>query len=133
MKLIHGDFVLADRGFEIQDLVALSGTEVHYPAFTRGKRQSSATDVEVTRKIANVRIHVERMIGSVRQTNSILGATCAIDHLITKADDECPLLDKVVFVCCALTNVCPSVVSFDCHPSVLLVNLLVLLTIMSTW
>ena len=32
---------------------------------------------------------------------SKLGATCPIDHVITKADDECPLLDKVVFVCCA--------------------------------
>ena len=45
-KLIHGDLVLADRGFEIQDLVAIAGAEVQYPAFTRGKGQLSATEVE---------------------------------------------------------------------------------------
>jgi len=104
---------LADRGFEIQDLVAIAGAEVQYPAFSGGKSQLSATEVEATRNIANERIHVERVIGSVRQTYSILGATCPIDHLITKADDECLLLDKVAFVCCALTNMCPSVVLVD--------------------
>ena len=81
-KLIYGDLVSADRGFEIQDLVAIAGAEVQYPAFTRGKCQLGVTEVEATRKIANVRIHVGRVIGSVRQIYSILGA------LITKADDE---------------------------------------------
>jgi len=45
-KLIHEDLVLADRGFEIQDLVAIAGAEVQYPAFTRGKGQLSATEIE---------------------------------------------------------------------------------------
>jgi hypothetical protein len=112
-NLIHGDLVLADRGFEIQDLVGLVGAEVRYPAFTRGKSQLSAAEVESTRTIANVRIHVERVIGVVRQKYSILGATIPIDYLITKPEDRYPVLDKVVNVCCALTNLCPSVVSFD--------------------
>lgn len=112
-KLTHGDIVLADRGFEIQDLVGMVGADVWYPSFTRGKTQLSAADVEATRNIANVRMHVERVIGTVRQTLSILGATCPIDYLITKPGDKCPVLDKVVNVCCALPNLCPSVVSFD--------------------
>ncbi|XP_014674302.1 PREDICTED: uncharacterized protein LOC106814506 [Priapulus caudatus] len=59
---------------------------------------------------------VEHVIGThrtVRQNFSILGATCPIDYLITKSEDESPILDKMVTVCCALTNLCPSVVSFD--------------------
>ncbi|XP_071109393.1 uncharacterized protein [Haliotis cracherodii] len=112
-NLINGDVILADRGFEIQDLVALVGAKVKYPAFMRGKQQLSATEVEYTRKIANVRIHVERVIGTVRQKFMILGATCPIDYLITKSTDDCPILDEIVFVCCALTNLCPSVVPFD--------------------
>ena len=37
------------------------------PAFTRGKTQLDAIEVEQTRHIANVRIHVERLIGNIRQ------------------------------------------------------------------
>ncbi|XP_041373742.1 uncharacterized protein LOC121386792 [Gigantopelta aegis] len=111
-NLIYGDVILADRGFEIQEMVAVYGAEVRYPAFMRGKSQLTASEVESTRKIANVRIHVERVIGCVRQKFTILGGTCPIDHLISKENSK-PLLDKVVFVCCALTNMCPSVVPFE--------------------
>ena len=34
------------------------------PAFTRGKTQMDAIEVEQTRRIANVRIHVERLNSS---------------------------------------------------------------------
>ena len=41
--------------------------KLHIPAFTKGKSQLSAMEVTETRTIANVRIHVERVIGNVRQ------------------------------------------------------------------
>uniref|UniRef100_A0A3Q2YXE4 Uncharacterized LOC109516790 n=1 Tax=Hippocampus comes TaxID=109280 RepID=A0A3Q2YXE4_HIPCM len=87
--------------------------EVKYPAFMKGKTQLSATEVESTTKIANVRIHVACVIGTVRHKFMILGATCPIDYLTSKPGDECTILDKIVFMCCALTNKCPSVVPFD--------------------
>jgi hypothetical protein len=40
-KLLPGDIVLADRGFDIQDSVGLHCAEVKIPAFTRGKKQLS--------------------------------------------------------------------------------------------
>jgi len=51
-RLIHGDLVLADGGFEIQGLVAIAGAEVQYPAFTRGKGQLGSTEVKATRKMS---------------------------------------------------------------------------------
>ncbi|XP_046558967.1 uncharacterized protein LOC124268010 [Haliotis rubra] len=36
-NLSHGDVILADRGFDIKELVALVGAEVKYPAFMRRK------------------------------------------------------------------------------------------------
>ena len=54
------------------DSVGMMQARLHIPAFTRGKSQLDALEVENTRTIANVRIHVERVIGVVRQKYSIL-------------------------------------------------------------
>ena len=54
---------MADRGFTIQESVALYQAQLAIPAFTRGKNQLDQLDVERTRGIANVRIHVEHVIG----------------------------------------------------------------------
>lgn len=46
-KLLPGDIVLADRGFTIEDTVKrLYCAEVKLPAFTKGRRQLSAMEVE---------------------------------------------------------------------------------------
>ena len=57
--LLPGDVVLADRGFDIRDSLGMLQARLHIPAFTKGKSQLSALEVEDTRIIANVRIHVE--------------------------------------------------------------------------
>lgn len=112
-KLLPGDVVLADRGFDVSDSVAMMQARLHNPAFTKGKKQLSAMEVEDSRNIANVRIHVERVIGNVRQKYSILQSTLPIDFLHVRLGDELPLIDHMVRVCCALNNVCDSVVPFD--------------------
>ena len=65
--LSYGDVVLADRGFDIKEVTAVHGADTLNPSFTTGKKQLSAVEVQETRKIANVRIHVERVIGNARQ------------------------------------------------------------------
>lgn len=61
--LLPGDLVLADRGFTITDAVGLHCSKLVIPAFTKGKQQLSAhEDEKKTRNLANVRIHIERVI-----------------------------------------------------------------------
>ena len=74
-----GDQILADRGFTLQDdFAAGSSSELLIPAFTRGLSQLSAKDVETSRKIASVRIHIERVIGCMRNRYSILKGTLTL-------------------------------------------------------
>ena len=47
LKLLDfGDVVLADRGLDIGDDIALHGARLEIPAFTRGKKQLSMQKVE---------------------------------------------------------------------------------------
>ena len=59
------------------------GAEVKIPSFTKGRQPLSAVDVESSRSIAHVRIHVERVIGLLRNKYTILQDTIPIDYLIT--------------------------------------------------
>ena len=110
--LIPGDTILADRGFDISDSVGLYCATLSIPAFTKGKKQLTGIEVEQTRQIANVRIHVERVIGAIHQKYTFLSATQPIEY-VTAKQQECTLLDKIVCVCCALINICDSVVPFE--------------------
>ena len=112
-KLLPGDVVLANRGFDIAESVGTVQAILHIPAFTKGKTQLSALEVEETKSIANVRIHVERVIGCVKQKYPILQSTIPITFLLTRKGEDTPLADHIVRVCCALTNVCNSVVPFE--------------------
>ena len=112
-NIVPGDLILADRGFDIKDIVGAIQCKMEMPVFTKGKNQLSPLDVESTRKIASVRIHVERVIGLVRQKYTILSGIMPIDFLLTRNDCVNSMLDKIALVCCALVNFCPSVVNFD--------------------
>ena len=84
------------------------------PAFTKGREQLSAGEIEKTRNIANVRIHVERVIGAVRQRFTILSATGVLSKdLVQTQTANGVLLDAVVRVCCALNNLCEGIVPFQ--------------------
>lgn len=112
-KLLPGDLLLADRGFNIFELVATYNAQVKLPAFTKGKSQLSAKEIHESRELAHVRIHVERLIGMVKQKYSILDGVLPISFI--KNDSTCNLTvaDKVMVICCALVNVCEPIVPKD--------------------
>lgn len=107
-----GDVVIADRGFTIDDYCSLALSEVKIPPFTRGKKQLDKCEVDWSRELSIVRIHVERVIGAVKQKYTILGGTLPIS-LVGNFGDGNNTMDKLVNVCCALYNCCPSVVPLD--------------------
>lgn len=100
--------VLADTGFDIADSLALYCAKLHIPAFTKGKRQLSTSEVETTRKISNARIRVERVIGLVRNKYVIMKVLHPVGFSTRKEGDSVSPLDKIVTIGCALTNFCLS-------------------------
>ena len=104
---------MADRGFLIEESVALQGARLEIPAFTKGKAQMDKKSLESTRKLASVRIHVERVIGQVRQKYQILQGPIQLPFTSADEQENVTAYDKMVHVACALTNLCNPIVSFD--------------------
>ncbi|XP_065890039.1 uncharacterized protein [Dysidea avara] len=109
-KLLPGDLILADRGFTIQDSIGLYCAEVKTPSFTRGKKQLSRHDIDWSREISHVRIHVERVIGMLKQKYKILKGILPITLL--KDGNDCTI-DNILITCSALCNLCASIIPFD--------------------
>ena len=57
---------MADRGFTVNKSVGSKQAELVIPAFTKRRSQLDPINVEKTRGIASVCIHVERVIGLLR-------------------------------------------------------------------
>ncbi|XP_047444432.1 uncharacterized protein LOC125010113 [Mugil cephalus] len=108
-NLLPGDVVLAEKGFEIQENIGMLCAEVKPPALTKGSCQLAARDVEETGKIAHLRTHIERVVGNFSQKYKILSGAIPINKMPCEGEDV-TLLDKIVTVCCALTNLCAVVV-----------------------
>lgn len=107
--LQFGGVVLADKGFTIKEEFSVLYAELMTPEFLQKKKQLPPLAIEKTRKIASVRIHVERVIGLVRNKFRILKEPIPINFLKEKYDDKC-FTDFIVRACCILTNVCDSIV-----------------------
>ena len=60
-----GDSVMADRGFTIADMLDIRGVALNIPP-TKTQHQFTQRELTVTRRIANLRIHVERAIGRIK-------------------------------------------------------------------
>lgn len=110
--LLPGDVIIADRGFTCNEYARMALAEVKIPPFTKGKKQLEKVQVDWSRELSIVRIHVERLIGVLKQKYTILQNVLPIKLLANK-DDEGASIDRLVTVCCALVNLCPSVVPQD--------------------
>ena len=108
-KLTYGDLILADRGFDIADDLALIGASLSIPPFTRGKPQLSQREVDTARALSRVRIHVERAIGRIKNFK-ILQSTLPIKLIKRQHETEYTTIDKILVVCCALCNLHPKLI-----------------------
>lgn len=98
-----GDQVLADRGFPIREELMMRGAELVLPPAGKGKTQMTSADIAKTKKIANVRIHVERVIQKLK-TFQILS------HVIPISTLRAGGFDNALIVCCAIINMQTSIV-----------------------
>ncbi|XP_065901415.1 uncharacterized protein [Dysidea avara] len=100
-KLEVGDEIMADKGFDIQDLLAPLGVKLNIPPFLSSNSQFSSEDVMRTRKIAKLRIHVERAIGRIKEFRILQSPICA-----TMWDS----INEIIYICAMLCNFSPPLV-----------------------
>jgi hypothetical protein len=80
LKLLQpGDTVMADRGFEIADMLQL-GVGLNIPPFLGEPKKFSEQDEIKTRRIAKHRIHVERAIQRIRRFRMLQHALSTVSQ-----------------------------------------------------
>ena len=94
--LERGDVVIADRGFQIQEDLLPNFCNLQVPPGARTKSQMTKKEVQKTKEIANLRIHVERAINRIKNYR-ILKGTLPITMM--------QHVDEIVLVCAALCNI----------------------------
>ena len=85
---------MADRGFNIRDLLLRKNAFLNIPAFSDGK-QLSGRAVGKSRKIASLRIHVERAMERLKNFKMVQG----VIPLQLKNS-----LNQVLLICAVLSN-----------------------------
>ena len=95
-----GYIILADRGFTCDEYARMAMAEIKTPPFTKGKKQLQIVEVDWSRELSMLRIHVERVIGVLKQKYTILQSILPI-ALIPVSKDNLATVDKMVKVCCA--------------------------------
>lgn len=112
--LQDGDVVLADKGFLIEQEVEATGAFLKMPSFVRNGNQLHPTQVEESRHTSSIRIHVERTICTLRQKFNICSDVAPMSAVSKQTDlFDKDLYNMIVFICCSIINLCPSVVSND--------------------
>lgn len=98
-QLNASDVIMADKGFNVQGLLAPKHAP---PVMTKGKISSKATTM--TRRIATVRVHVERMIRKLKCSELIRG----VIPLTLK-----PYASSIIRVSACLVNLNPIIINED--------------------
>ena len=96
-----GDHVMPDRGFDIENDIP-AGVGLNIPPFLNGAPQLSLSDETETRKIAALRVHVERAIGRIKNFKIIKN----VFPLKMSSD-----LNKIWIICSYLTLFYPPLIN----------------------
>ena len=79
------------------DDIALHGATLQIPSFTRGKVQLSMQEGECSQMISKVRMHIERVIGLLKNKYTILQGTLPI----AINGSESAYVDQILIACAA--------------------------------
>lgn len=96
-----GDSVMADRGFNISELLDTKGVTLNIPPkLTDPSGQLSGADRVKTRRIASVRVHVERAIGRIKNFNILESVPNSMHNVA----------NQIFYVCALMTNFHPTLI-----------------------
>ena len=98
--IMPGDAIMADKGFNIQDLLAIKSAVLITPPIMSSKNVSSHAST-ATRRVATSRVHVERIIRKIKCFSVLRG----VIPLTLKS-----YITSVVKVCSAIVNLQPSII-----------------------
>ncbi|XP_065077873.1 uncharacterized protein LOC135701089 [Ochlerotatus camptorhynchus] len=104
-----GDVVIADKGFDISDLISSKGAILNIPTFLRKDSQLNPLDMERDKQITTLRVHVERLIGVLKSKYEYLNGLVKVDSL-RRFENSINAVDLAVWVCCILVNFNNSIV-----------------------
>lgn len=104
------DVVLADKGFDINDLVTAKGATLNIPTFLRKNTQLNPLDIERDKQITCLRVHVERLIGVLKAKYTYLNGVITVDAL-RRFENNRNTIDLIVQVACILINFNRSIIS----------------------
>ena len=90
-----GDSVMADKGFDVEDILAAYKVTLNIPTFFKKKNQITPHTLREDKKIASKRVHIERLIGLGKTYKILEGPLFGIE--ITLAED-------ISFICFNLCN-----------------------------
>ena len=88
-----GDSVMADRGFTIADLLDAKGVALNIPPM-KVNDQFTEEQLTTTRRIATLRIHVERAIGRIKNFKILTDVSNSMARVA----------DQIFYVCAMLSN-----------------------------
>lgn len=84
-KVESGDSIMADKGFNVQDMFISPYVEINTPEFFKKKTRLSAKSLMRDRKIASKRVHVERIIGLAKTFKMLASPLSVADAIVTSA------------------------------------------------
>ena len=93
--LESGDSVMADKGFDIAEYLIPRGVNLNIPPFLRGAEQFTHKELVENRRIASLRIHVERAMERIKNFH-------IFDRVLPATLTD--IADRMFFVCCILCN-----------------------------
>lgn len=103
------DVVLADKGFNVKDLIEEKKASLNIPTFLRKKTQFLPSELETDKQITTLRIHVERIIGLIRNKYTVLSGVIMVDSM-ARFQNGLNIVDLIVKVCCILCNFNKSII-----------------------
>ncbi|KAF6206914.1 hypothetical protein GE061_018150 [Apolygus lucorum] len=109
-KLMLGDVVITDRGFNIDEESGLIPADISIPVFTKGETPLSFDDVQKAEEIAKIKLHVARLVGFIQRQFRYLGSILPQNYLTVPLTDDIPPIDQALRICCGLSNICSSYV-----------------------